>query len=398
MAEKKSKFWILPVSIIVILAIIAAVIMTLVYFKYQKEDNDSKEKDNGLAEWGNTYYMYLDELAVKENKEKQKELGLEDSHSLISAKFIKLKDLVDPIMLLVYGNSEYHYNKVCYIDDGEVKVLSQSGEEKIELDYNVAEKEYDYYLVSEDTNSKKYTKLSEKIDNSSSAKTYEFKAEDKTDALDITGKVLETVTKEEEAFVPSVLDEDEFVIKEIKLDANNLEEKLLNEVKEAVEDLPNMEELITEEIKDKTNKKVAEVEEKKKSIEKTNSETKVAKEAEEKRKAEEAAKTIKAGNHNLKVGKYVGADFSEGTDHPVASGTYTYDIKSDGTYTWQTSSGRSGSGTYKIISMDSLGMGNNSYYAGLYGIQFSGGGTYCIRANNSFEELAGAGQTFKLVE
>ena len=131
MAEKKSKFWILPVSIIVILAIIAAVIMTLVYFKYQKEDNDSKEKDNGLAEWGNTYYMYLDELAVKENKEKQKEIGLEDSHSLISAKFIKLKDLVDPIMLLVYGNSEYHYNKVCYIDDGEVKVLSLTQDRSI---------------------------------------------------------------------------------------------------------------------------------------------------------------------------------------------------------------------------------------------------------------------------
>lgn len=98
---------------------------------------------------------------------------------------------------------------------------------------------------------------------------------------------------------------------------------------------------------------------------------------------------LKAGNCTLKYGNYTGSDFSDGTDRAPYTATYT--IKSDGTYTFSSTSGKSSNGTYKIVSLSNMG----SYYSEKFGIEFSEGGTYAVMKDNTFEELAGAGSEYK---
>lgn len=94
----------------------------------------------------------------------------------------------------------------------------------------------------------------------------------------------------------------------------------------------------------------------------------------------------------MKYGKYTGSDFSEGTDRANV-GTATYTINADGTYTFTSASGTKRSGTYKVVSMPQL----SSYYNNKYGLEFSDGSKIGVTANNTLEELAGAGAQFKYI-
>lgn len=182
-------------------------------------------------------------------------------------------------------------------------------------------------------------------------------------------------------------------------DIRNINEnKLKDNMKKAVSRYKDTDSVVTEDVKLTTENKVKELEEKKEQI-KVAEEEKARKEAEEKaaaeevaRKAaeEEAAKGLKVGSYTLKYGKYTGSDFSEGTDRGP-SGTATYTINADGTYTFTMADGSKRSGTYKVKSLASLG----SYYSSMYGLEFSDGGMIGVPANNTLEELAGAGSRFK---
>lgn len=106
------------------------------------------------------------------------------------------------------------------------------------------------------------------------------------------------------------------------------------------------------------------------------------KEAEDKTKKE-----LKVGNYTLKYGKYVGDDYSLGTDREP-SGTATYTINADGTYTFAPTNGEVLSGKYKVVK---LRPNQNA----IYGLEFSDGGSVGVPANDTLEALAGAGNQFK---
>ena len=97
---------------------------------------------------------------------------------------------------------------------------------------------------------------------------------------------------------------------------------------------------------------------------------------------------LQVGSYTLNYGKYFGDDYSEGTDRAPNKGTYA--INEDGTYSYSISTGYSEMGTYKVVSLSSMG----PYYSEKYGIEFSNGVRLGVFDNNIMESLAGAGNQY----
>lgn len=98
---------------------------------------------------------------------------------------------------------------------------------------------------------------------------------------------------------------------------------------------------------------------------------------------------LKVGNYTLEYGKYTGQSYDMGT-YTMQTFTTTYVLQSDGTYTYSSTSGDSKNGTYKVISLDSMG----AYYNGQHGIEFNDGSILAVPSNNTLQVMAGAMEQF----
>lgn len=107
---------------------------------------------------------------------------------------------------------------------------------------------------------------------------------------------------------------------------------------------------------------------------------------------EDTSNSLKVGKYSLKYGKYTGDDFSDGTDRAPYKGTYT--IKSDGTYTFSSTSGKSSSGTYYGAEMGALPGYNDVTYGIIFTSNSGEKTTLFIMKNNSFQYMAGAGSVY----
>ncbi len=379
-------------------------------------------KNNGLKnDWEEAYFNILykdsseniEEYSDSNGNKKEIKIDYYKDANNVKIKFIQLKENETPVMAVSFkqDNKErfciyYKYDEKVYsvsknppidYETGKIGDNDAKTDYSLQYLYNIDEQEYNWYIKSKHENNTVYFLQLNLGNNEGKSKIYSFNEEEmKTNQVSEDGTPI--LSKFEETFIEVDNVEDNSVNTDNihNIDKNELKKS----IKTVAKNYKDKNEIITEEIKNKVETKLAEIKQKQEQI-KLAEEQKAQKEAEEKAKAEEEArlkaeeeakKGLKVGSYTLKYGRYSGSDFSEGTDRGP-TGTATYTINADGTYTFTTSNGYKKNGTYKVKSLASLG----SYYSSMYGLEFSDGGMMGVSANNTLEELAGTGQHYKYV-
>ena len=93
--------------------------------------------------WGKAYYEYL-----TENFSSSEMLADVDGKAKITKynlKFIEIKDLQEPAMIITYKYKGKDYSNIYYIYNNEIKYTNAQDPTTIELLYNKEEKQYDFY-------------------------------------------------------------------------------------------------------------------------------------------------------------------------------------------------------------------------------------------------------------
>lgn len=378
---KKKTLWII-IAIILVVVIATGVIIALILHKNNEEANKSVG-----SVWGDSYYAYLkDAINEEENKEKY---GLQDNMKNTKIQFVQTSE-ENPTMVMSYDKDENEYINIYKIDnENKVEKILSQGQATIEFLYNIEQQSYDWYIHSENETEDIFKKVENVLDDS---EDITIKKDDITTQETVSGDTI-TLKKYDEIFVKPEIEENA----QIDFSEDMEIKELKNKIETVIKEYKLKDEIVTENIKAETESKIQETENIKQKIETAKEEVKAEEEkkkeeAAAKKKAEEEAKKaaegLKVGNYTLKYGKYTGYSFEQGTDKEP--GTATYTINSDGTYSYSSSFGSKESGTYKVTYLNTL----DSYYGNKYILEFSNGGMLAVPADNTLEELAGAGSRY----
>lgn len=285
------------VALFLVLLVVAGVGGFFGYKKYQSS------KSVG-SEWGDTYYNF-----ILESKANNKKVAIKDNSKI---EFIEVPDVKDPIMLVNYEKDSKDYSDIYYINNDEIKNIMDLEPANVELLYNIASKEYDWYLHTTTAEEEKYTTISSTIkaanskkeDSSKEEYTYKIGEEISTETVD--GSKI-SMPKFDSEFVKVETD-----IETIDYNKDLTEKELKDSMTANVGEFKTTEEITDEEVKEEVKKKEQEVADKKEEMKKAEEAVAMKKEeearkAEEERKRaeEEAKKGLKVGNQTLKYGRYV---------------------------------------------------------------------------------------------
>lgn len=284
----------------------ALVLMLLVvvgiggFFGYKKFQSS---KSVG-SDWGDAYYDFI--IDSKTNNKKE---AVKDNSKI---EFIEVPEVNDPIMVVNYEKEAKDYSDIYYINNDEIKNIIDSEPADVELLYNIADKEYNWYLHTTTAEEEKYTSISSTIKTATSKKENNSKEEhiykigEEISVETIDGSKI-TLPKFDSEFVKVDID-----VESIDYDKDLTEKELKESMTANVGEFKTTEEITDKEVKEEVKKKEQEVADKKEEMKKA--EEAVAKKKEEearkaeeerKRAEEEAKKGLKVGNQTLKYGRYV---------------------------------------------------------------------------------------------
>lgn len=295
--NKKKK----TVKIVVLVLMILLVVGIGSFIGYKQYQNSQSVG----SDWGDTYYDFI--LNAKTNNKK---IAVKDNSKI---EFIEIPDIKEPVMVVNYEKEAKNYSDIYYINDSEVKNIIDLEPANVEMLYNIANKDYNWYLHITTEEEDKYTTISSTIKTSNSKKNdteieeYVYKIGEEIAAETVEGSKI-TMSKFDSEFVKVDVDVDSINYK------RDLKEKDLKEsMTSSIKDFKKTDEIATKKVKEEVKKKEKEIANKKEEMKKAEEE--VAKKVEEermkaeeerKRAEEEAKKGIKVGNYTLKYGTYAG--------------------------------------------------------------------------------------------
>ncbi len=309
---KKNKKILIIISIIVTILLIGIVAAFLLN---NKEEKPKKEKSIS-TKWGEIYYEYLKDLKEDDSA---KEAGLPVNMKNAKINFYDISTADNPVMGISYKIDDKDYTNTYFIDNEKVNAIIYEEPTKIDLLYNIENKNYDYYTNSSNNDTNTYKSIKEQINakktTGSTVKEYTFKESDKDTVKDVNGNEI-SLTKFEQTFI-KVEQEDNSVSYKTDLTKKALK-KVINK---AIKNFEEIENILTSNIKKSIETKEEGIIKKEEEMKKAKEEVankealeKSKKEAEEKAKKEAEAKNagLTIGSYTLKYGTYKGKDAVEG--------------------------------------------------------------------------------------
>lgn len=356
------------ICIVVLLIILGSVGGYVVYKNY------NENKTTGSS-WGDLYYQYL-----KDIKDKKGTDGLENRKDM-EIGFVESNVSENPIMVMTDKETQVikdeekdmYYVNLYKIENEKVVFAGGIGFEskpKVELLYDVTNKEYRYFVSHEDSDFKNYkvidyiikeysqhTKIYKNKNLSSEEKEQKITEIDKELTADKTN-IYYTITNQSDTVSQKTLDgkeltynkSDELIVKTgIELNTfdfnlNDENNDIRDNIEKEADDYKEIEEVTTDKITNKVDTKLKELENTKVKIEEAKAEIK----ADNEKKAEKEG--LKVGSVTLKYGTYV-SDVSNQDDKCYGTLTLKPDNKfhikanCEGSYPYKT---LDNDGTYKV--------------------------------------------------
>ena len=318
--------------IICIIAIVA--VSAFIILKSKGENKKNTDTTEISVEWGETYYEYIKDMPssleeVSSNKNEGNTVTyirgiIYGTTSNIKAKFIDLDNDKTPELVGRYSAGDTNYVVVYYIDNGKINYKNPTEAEDIELLYDIKNDEYKYYYKRYWKNTNQYNYF---------PYIYDEYSEDPGESLVFDATEGNTLSEFDQRFIKI-----EDNSKEFEIEADMEEDNIKENVKSAVKDYNDFNEIVSDEVKKETEEKAKEIKEKTKEEQSKKEAEKQAKDEEEKKKAEEEAKQgIKVGDKIVKYGKYRGLYGAEGETMVInkdGTATITSDYNGVSNYTW----------------------------------------------------------------
>ena len=295
--EKEKKSLLKIIALVIVLLLVIGVGGFFGYKKFQSSQSVG-------SDWGDTYYDFI--LDSKTNDTK---VAIKDNSKI---EFIEVPEVKDPIMVVNYEKDSKNYSDIYYINSTEIKNIIALEPANIEMLYNIADKNYNWYLHTTTDEEEKYTTISSTIKTSNSKKNdtekeeYVYKIGEEISVETVDGSKI-TMPKIDSEFVKVDVD-----IATIDYKKDLTEKELKESMTTNIEEFKTTKEITDKEIKEEVKEKEKEVAAKKEEMKKAEEEVAKKKEeeariAEEERKRaeEEAKKGLKVGSQTLKYGRYV---------------------------------------------------------------------------------------------
>ena len=246
--SKKTKIIIIVISIILLIAILCVA----GYFVIR----NMKINESVGTTWGDTYYAYLKEIKMSDNKT---EYGLDQDTNNVKIDFIQAVEEEDPVMEITYNKDGAEYSNIYYINDSKAVEKTEPIAGTIEYLYNIEKSNYSWYVHTKEENVEKYQTVNKIINQDAENEEYSFEEKDlerneanmnisEFDKIFITTDVEDSL-KNEIDFSSDDLDFRDIVSNAVngyKEDSELLTEELNQNITNRVEEIKNVEKELEE--------------------------------------------------------------------------------------------------------------------------------------------------------
>ena len=246
--SKKTKIIIIVISIILLIAILCVA----GYFVIR----NMKINESVGTTWGDTYYAYLKEIKMSDNKT---EYGLDQDTNNVTIEFIQAFEEEDPVMEIAYNKDGAEYLNIYYINDSSTVEKTEPIAGTIEYLYNIEKSNYSWYVHTKEENVEKYQTVNKIINQDAEDEEYSFEEKDierneanmnisEFDKIFITTDVEDSL-KNEIDFSSDDLDFRDIVSNAVngyKEDSELLTEELNQNITNRVEEIKNVEKELEE--------------------------------------------------------------------------------------------------------------------------------------------------------
>lgn len=246
--SKKTKIIIIVISIVLLIAILCVAGYFII--------RNMKINESVGTTWGDTYYAYLKEIKMSDNKT---EYGLAQDTNNVKIDFIQAVEEKDPVMEIAYNKDGAEYSNIYYINDSGTVEKTTPIAGTIEYLYNIEKSNYSWYIHTKEENVEKYQTVNKIINQDVEDEEYSFEEKDlernesnmnisEFDKIFVTTGVEDNL-KNEIDFNSDDLDFRDIVLNAVnsyKEDSEILTEELNQNITNRVEEIKNVEKELEE--------------------------------------------------------------------------------------------------------------------------------------------------------
>ena len=165
--SKKTKIIIIVISIVLLIAILCVAGYFII--------RNMKINESVGTTWGDTYYAYLKEIKMSDNKT---EYGLAKDTNNVKIDFIQAVEEKDPVMEIAYNKDGAEYSNIYYINDSGTVEKTTPIAGTIEYLYNIEKSNYSWYVHTKEENVEKYQTVNKIINQDVEDEEYSFEEKD----------------------------------------------------------------------------------------------------------------------------------------------------------------------------------------------------------------------------
>lgn len=165
--SKKNKIIIIVISIVLLIAILCVAGYFII--------RNMKINESVGTTWGDTYYAYLKEIKMSDNKT---EYGLAQDTNNVKIDFIQAVEEKDPVMEIAYNKDGAEYSNIYYINDSGTVEKTTPIAGTIEYLYNIEKSNYSWYVHTKEENVEKYQTVNKIINQDVEDEEYSFEEKD----------------------------------------------------------------------------------------------------------------------------------------------------------------------------------------------------------------------------
>ena len=165
--SKKTKIIIIVISIVLLIAILCVAGYFII--------RNMKINESVGTTWGDTYYAYLKEIKMSDNKT---EYGLAQDTNNVKIDFIQAVEEKDPVMEIAYNKDGAEYSNIYYINDSGTVEKTTPIAGTIEYLYNIEKSNYSWYVHTKEENVEKYQTVNKIINQDVEDEEYSFEEKD----------------------------------------------------------------------------------------------------------------------------------------------------------------------------------------------------------------------------